>query len=346
MAALLAREGRLPDTNAGAAPVLRTARVFSRPVSTKSSSNPPGELRVLVGPTAAGKSALAMALAERCGAELVSLDSMQVYRGMDLGTAKPSAEERGRVRHHMLDLVDPDERYDVQRFLADLEPVRADLAARGARALFVGGTAFYLKALTHGLFEGPPTDRALRARLEAEARELGSPALHARLVELDPDSAARLHPNDEKRVVRALEVLEQTGRRLSEWQREWRDDQGEGQTGRPRLLVGVGHEVEQLDRRIRARTERMLDAGWPEEAARIRAGCGFGPTAVQALGYAEVLRLVDGELTRAACVEAVALRTRQFARKQRTWYRKFPEIEWVGGELEQQLEAARRHLGW
>lgn len=305
---------------------------------------PRAELCALVGPTAAGKSALALALAERAGAELVSLDSMQVYRGMDIGTAKPSAEERARVPHHMLDLVDPVERYDVQRFLADLEPVLAGIAERGGRALLVGGTAFYLKVLTHGLFEGPPSDLELRARLEAEAAALGSPAMHARLSELDPQSAERLHPNDRKRVVRALEVLEQTGRRLSDWQREWRDEGGQGRAGRARRLVGVGHATPDLDARIRERTGRMLDAGWAEEARAVREGCGFGPTAVQALGYAQVLRWVDGELTRGECSQEIALRTRQFARKQRTWYRKFEEIVWLEGEgsVEQALAA----FGW
>ncbi len=300
-----------------------------------------GDLRAIVGPTAAGKSDLALELAERAGAELVSLDSMQVYVGMDVGTAKPDAAMRARVPHHMLDLVTPDERYDVQRFLADLEPVLADLAARGRRALFVGGTAFYLKVLTHGMFEGPDVDPELRARLEEEARELGPEALHARVAAVDPGVAGRLHPNDTRRLVRALEVHAQTGRSLSDWQREWEASN----PGRPRRLVGVGHAVPDLDARILARARAMLDAGWPEEAARVRERWGFGPTAIQALGYAEVLRLVDGELDREACAREVALRTRQFARKQRTWYRKFPEIEWLPPEGDR-VGLALRALGW
>lgn len=300
-----------------------------------------GDLCAIVGPTAAGKSDLALEVAERAGAELVSLDSMQVYRGMDIGTAKPDEAMRARVPHHMLDLVTPDERYDVQRFLGDLAPVLAELAERGRRALFVGGTAFYLKALTHGLFEGPDVDPGLRARLEEEARELGPEALHARVAAVDPASAARLHPNDTRRLVRALEVHAQTGRALSDWQREW---EGQG-AGRPRRLVGVGHTVPDLDARILARARVMLDAGWPEEAARVRERWGFGPTAIQALGYAEVLRMVDGELDREECAREIALRTRQFARKQRTWYRKFEEITWLpsaGDRVGLALEA----LGW
>jgi len=266
---------------------------------------------------------------------------MQVYTGMDIGTAKPDDAMRARVPHHMLDLVTPDERYDVQRFLGDLEPVLEDLASRGRRVLFVGGTAFYLKVLTHGMFQGPDVDPALRARLEEEARVLGPEALHAEVQRVDPASAARLHPNDTRRLVRALEVHAQTGRALSDWQQEWE----EREPGRPRRLVGVGHAVEDLDARILERARAMLAQGWPEEAERVRSRWGFGPTAIQALGYAEVLRLVDGELDLEACAREVALRTRQFARKQRTWYRKFVEIDWVpaGGD---RVAHALRALGW
>ena len=310
----------------------------------------PGGLRALVGPTASGKSELALAVAERCGAEIVSLDSMQVYRRMDVGTAKPDAAMQRRVPHHMVDLVPPSERYDVQRFLADLRPLLAELEERGARALFVGGTAFYLKVLTHGLFEGPPANLELRERLKQEAAELGNEALHARLAAVDPPSAERLHANDVRRVVRALEVHEETGRALSEWQREW-GWRGQGDAaGRERYLVGVGHEAPELDARIECRARRMLEAGWIEEAVAIREDPGFGPTAIQALGYAEVLRHADGELDREECVLEIALRTRQFARRQRTWYRKFPEIRWLVGSPEEDLERltaeAARALRW
>lgn len=295
-------------------------------------------LRALVGPTASGKSDLALAVAEAAGAEVVSLDSMQVYRRMDIGTAKPDAEMRARVPHHMIDLVDANERYDIQRFLGDLEPVLEAVRERGVRALVVGGTAFWLKALTHGLFDGPVADLELRERLEAEARELGAAALHERLARLDPSSAARLHPNDVRRVVRALEVLEQTGRPLSEWQREWGWEGRGDPRGRERCLVGVGHATSDLDARIEARTRAMLERGWVEEAVAVREDPGFGPTAIQALGYAQVLRHADGELEREACVAEIALRTRQFARRQRTWYRKFPEIRWLEGAVEEELE--------
>jgi tRNA dimethylallyltransferase len=311
---------------------------------------PSGELCALIGPTAAGKTELSTLVAERAGAEIVSLDSMQVYTGMDIGTAKPTLEERAGIPHHMLDLVTPDVRYDVQRFLRDLQPILESIEARGKRALFVGGTAFYLKVLTHGLFDGPEVDPALRARLEGELVEVGAQAFHDKLAAVDPASAERLHPNDGRRVVRALEVLEQTGRTLSDWQREWREESGERSAGTDRRLVGVGHAVPDLDSRILKRSKLMLDAGWPEEAKRVRDTTGFGETSVQALGYSQVLRLVDGELNRADCASEIALRTRQFARKQRTWYRKFEEIQWLEGVVEQDQErmvlAALEAFGW
>ena len=285
----------------------------------------------LIGPTATGKSRLALAVAERTGAEIVSLDSMQVYRGMDVGTAKPSAQDRARARHHMLDLVEPNERFDVRRYLQELEPVLAGARTRGVRALFVGGTGFYLKAVLSGIFEGPEVDLELRARIEHRVREIGSERAHLELSRADPLSAARIHANDTKRLVRALEVLEQTGRPLSDWQREWGWHGEPGPTAEIAAapILGLDAPDPELDRRIAVRAREMLAAGWPEEAARIRSTTGFGPTSVQALGYAEALALHDREVEAAACAEAIARKTRRFARKQRTWYRKFAGVSWL-----------------
>ncbi len=280
----------------------------------------------LVGPTASGKSALALQVAERAGAEILSLDSMLVYRGMDVGTAKPGPDERLRVRHHLVDLVGPSERYDVARWLADARAALADVRSRGARAFFVGGTGFYLAALLRGLFEGPPTDLALRKRLEERRLAIGAEAFHAALALVDAHAASRLHPRDAKRVVRALEVYEQTGRTLSQWQRQW----AEGPTPRAARarLAGLRVPDAELDRRIRERAREMLDRGWLQEARALREREPLGPTAAQALGYAEVLELADGRIDEAQALERIALRTRRFARRQRTWYRKFP-ITWL-----------------
>ncbi len=301
-------------------------------------------LVALIGPTASGKSAVALHVAEACGAEIVSLDSMQVYRGMDVGTAKPDAAERARVPHHMLDLADPSERYDVTRFLSDLEEAVTSIRARGRRALFVGGTGFYLKVLSAGLFRGPDVDPVLRAELEQRARDSGPQALHAELARADPISAAKLHPNDVKRVVRALEVWQQTGKPLSAWQTQWGSA-----TFAARTLVGLEVAVPELDRRIARRAREMLAAGWPAEAARVRDTTGFGPTAAQALGYAEALAVHDGELDALEAARRIALSTRQFARRQRTWYRKFPDARWIAAENRAPADLAgevQRALGW
>lgn len=310
-------ENSAPDPRSG--PAEGTPR---RPDGAEPDPLERGPLCFLVGPTAAGKSALALAVAERAGAEILSLDSMSVYRGLDVGTAKPTAAERARVPHHLIDLVEPHETYSVQRYVDDARRALGAIAARGRRALFVGGTGLYLKALVHGLFEGPPIDPAVRAGWNERAEREGSPVLWQELARADPESADRIHPNDRKRVVRALETLEQTGRPLSDWQREW----GADRPGRPRRIVGLSVAPAALDAAIRARVERMLAAGWPDEVRRLGR---LGPTAGQALGYAEVRALVDGRIDRATCVERIALRTRQFARRQRTWFRSFPEIRWI-----------------
>jgi tRNA dimethylallyltransferase len=286
-------------------------------------------LDFLVGPTAVGKTAFALELCARSGERIVSLDSMQVYRGMDIGTAKPTPAERARVPHSCLDLVEPSERYDVRRYLADAARACAEIDAAGRKALFVGGTGLYLKALARGLFGGPEADLELRARLEARALAHGTPTLHAELRRRDPPSAERIHPNDRKRVLRALEVLEQTGRPLSDWQREW-GWHGAVPGGRPPRpvrpvrIVWLDLPPEVLDERIRARVQAMLAGGWVEEARSIRAGCGFGPTAIQALGYREVLALADGLRQRAQVEEELVRLTRGFVRRQRTWFRSFP----------------------
>jgi tRNA dimethylallyltransferase len=285
----------------------------------------PSVLRALVGPTAAGKSALALDLAERHGLELLSLDSMLVYRGMDIGTAKPSAAELARVPHHLIDLVEPRVAFSAQLYLEHAARAEAQLAARGVRGLYAGGTALYLKALVSGLFEGPAPEPQLRAQLARRVREQGADALHAELARVDPQSAARIHPRDEKRVLRALEVQLQTGRALSDWQRQW----GAAERERPRRLVGLQVEGPELEARIRERTRALLESGWAREALELEQGGGLGPSARQAIGYAEALELARGTLDFEQALARIALRTRQFARRQRTWLRRFPEIRWV-----------------
>ncbi|MEO0663576.1 MAG: tRNA (adenosine(37)-N6)-dimethylallyltransferase MiaA, partial [Planctomycetota bacterium] len=288
-------------------------------------------LLFLVGTTASGKSRLGLELAERLDAEIVSLDSMSVYRGMDVGTAKPSPAERERVPHHLIDVADPRDTFDLQAYLGLVRDALRGIHARGRRALFVGGTGLYLAALLRGLFDGPETDPRVRARVEASGT---TEELWKRLEEVDPESAARIHPNDRRRTVRALEVFEQTGERLSELQaraKEARWEDGAGAREQRARVLGIRWPVDELDERIRARTRAMLEARWADEALALAAAGGLGKSAGQALGYREALALGRGEIGFEEAVEVIALRTRQFARRQRTWFRRF-EVRWVEGE--------------
>jgi len=294
---------------------------------------------ILTGPTACGKSALALELAERVGAEVVALDSMTVYRGMDVGTAKPTPAERGRVPHHLIDVLDPWESLTVAWWLGRAEEACRDVAARGKRPLFVGGTPFYLKALLHGLFPGPPADEDLRRALEAEAERDGLAALHARLAAVDPKTAARLHPNDVRRVVRALEVYELTGKPISAWQQTWDTPAFAESPAAAPPPVAIPAVVLELPRevlydRINRRVDTMLAAGWLEEVRRLRdLPRPLSREARQALGYRELLAHLDG--TGPAWPETVELirtHTRQFAKRQLTWFRHLPTLAPVVAE--------------
>ncbi len=284
---------------------------------------------ILTGPTACGKTALALATAPRLGAEVVAMDSMTVYRGMDVGTAKPTTAERAAVPHHLVDDLDPWESGTVAWWLGRAAAVCAELAARGKRALFVGGTPFYLKALLHGLFDGPPGDPDLRRRLEAEAEAVGKDELHARLTAVDAKTAARLHPNDVRRVVRALEVFELTGKPISSWQQGWDTAAFAGDAAPPpapipAVVLELSRDV--LYDRINRRVGAMLAAGWLDEARRLRERP-ISREARQALGYRELWDYLD---TPGASLDATAdlirTHTRQFAKRQLTWFRHLPTL--------------------
>lgn len=278
----------------------------------------------LSGPTAAGKTDLAVGLARRLDAEIVSVDSMAVYRGLDVGTAKPGPEVRAAVPHHGLDLVGPDAAFSVAQWLRAAAAAVADCRDRGRRILFVGGTPLYLRALRDGLAPLPGADPSLRARLLDEAATLGSGALHARLAAIDPPAAARIHPHDLRRVVRGLEVAETTGRPLSA---------AFAPTPHPvfaRQLLVVDVPRRELGRRIDARVERMFAGGIVEETrAALDLPGGIGPTARQAAGYAETLELLAGRIDRAGAIRRTQARTRQLAKRQLTWLRSFPNAVWI-----------------
>ncbi|HKI33313.1 MAG TPA: tRNA (adenosine(37)-N6)-dimethylallyltransferase MiaA [Gemmataceae bacterium] len=291
---------------------------------------------VLTGPTGSGKSALAVELAERLGAEVVSMDSMALYRGMDVGTAKPDADQRRRVPHHLIDVLDPWESASVAWWLARAAECVREIEGRGRRALVVGGTPLYLKALLHGLFDGPPADPELRQRLTEEAERLGGAALHARLAVVDPASAARLHPNDVRRVVRALEVWQLTGRPLSAWQTQWSIPVLSTQysvLGTPRVLC-LDVPRDELYARIDARVVQMFGAGLLDEAAALRRlPRPLSREAAKAVGYAEAFACLDGRATRDQTIRLVQTRSRQLAKRQLTWFRQMPACRPATREL-------------
>jgi tRNA dimethylallyltransferase len=296
----------------------------------------------LVGPTASGKTAAGIEAALHIGAEILSLDSMSLYRGMDIGTAKPTPQERARVPHHLIDIAEPHEAFSTGRYVEAAEGAVAEIAARGKRPLFVGGTALYLKALTEGFFHGPSADWGLRNRLIAEAGERGVPVLHERLKGVDPAAAARIHPNDLRRIVRALEVHASTGRPISEQQTQWGR---EAQPGRLCHIVGIRRERTDLHERINRRVDAMFASGLVEEVRRLLADPrGISHAAGQFVGYREVIAHLRGETTLDECIERVKARTRQFAKRQLTWFRSFPQIQWVDAGPESSTREITREV--
>jgi len=283
------------------------------------------EVFFLVGPTASGKTAVALELAAIIPVEIISLDSMNVYRGMDIGTAKPTPAQRERVPHHLIDLVDPNESFSVGRYAAEVTRVIAKIAERGKYPLFVGGTPLYLKVMTSGLFSGPSADWELRGTLHERAENEGTRALHEELRHVDALSAETIHPNDLKRIVRALEVFYKTGRPISELRTEWSDPR----TGRRSLIAGIARDRHELYRRIETRVDEMFAAGLVEEVQSLLAKFGtLGREASQALGYKEMLAYLAGEQDLESTVALVKRNTRRMAKRQLTWFRSFDNIRW------------------
>lgn len=294
---------------------------------------------VLTGPTGSGKSQLGIELAEVLDAEIVSMDSMALYRGMDLGTAKPTPEQQRQIPHHLIDVLDPWESSSVAWWLRQAETVCQAITTRGRRPLIVGGTPLYLKALLYGLFAGPPADADLRRRLEAEAETLGPMALHARLAAIDPASARRLHPNDVRRVVRALEVYELTGTPLSAWQTQWPTSSARTLSeDSPPAVLWLDLPRAELYERIDRRVEEMFAAGLVEEVRRLRSQTRpLSREAAQALGYKEVFAYLDGQASLAETVHEVQTRSRNFAKRQITWFRHLPGVRPATKELTRTL---------
>jgi tRNA dimethylallyltransferase len=281
---------------------------------------------VIAGPTAGGKSALALELAGLFKAEIINADSMQVYRYLDIGTAKPTQEERKSVPHHLIDILYPDEEFSAALYREEAQRAIADVQARGRRAMVVGGTGLYIKALTSGLIRGGEVDPAIRSRLQAEAQAGGRERLYQRLREVDHPTAERLHPHDTYRIIRALEVYERTGSPISALRKRHLFQEGPYQC----LKIGVQVEREELYGRIDKRVDEMIKQGLKEEVERILE-MGYAPSlkAMQSLGYKQIINHLQGVYDLAEAIRLIKRDTRRYARRQVTWFKADPEIRWI-----------------
>ena len=304
----------------------------------------PPRIVVIVGPTGAGKTRLSLAIAEHVGGEVVSADSQQVYIGMDIGTGKATADERARVTHHLLDVVHPNEEMTAQRFVELADAAIADITSRGRSAIVCGGTGLYVRSLLLGLFAGPPASAELRAELAAFANQHGTAALHAELAKIDPAAAQKIDPNDEKRIIRALEVFRLTGETMSAHQAK--HDHRSLPLRYDARIVGLSPERELLYRNIDARVDQMLEAGLEAEVARLRAAGYIPPLrSQQAIGYAELHDVVEGRVTRARAIELIKRNSRHYARRQLSWYRADTTITWYPDSAAVDLSEMERYLG-
>jgi len=307
-----------------------------------SGATPPPTL-ILAGPTAVGKTELAVELARRHGYELVSADSMQVYRGLEIGTGQPTPEQLRGVPLHGCGALDPAEPFSVKHFVDLCAEYAQAIRSRGRTPLFVGGSGMYLRALRWGLFEAPPVPISLRRRLRKDVETLGVQALHARLSRLDPAAAGRIPATDPVRIVRALEVAETSGRSITSLQTQWPARRARF----PHRLIVLTCPRAALARRINRRVEAMLAKGWIEEVRRLLES-GRDPTlhCFKALGYRQVLSHLAGGMTRPALVAEIQAKTRQFARRQLTWLRKEADARWIAHGGEDPLQALSAAENW
>lgn len=293
----------------------------------------------LTGATAVGKTEIGLVLAQRLGAEIISLDSMTIYRGMDIGTAKPSVEQQAVVPHHLIDIINPDQEYSINGYLEAVHAKIAEIRGRGNEVLFVGGTPLYLKALLRGLNSGPPANWELREAIEAEVAEIGNQALYERLEQLDPVAASQIHPNDTRRLIRAVEVFRATGQPISHHQLHFE----QGNTAEAcRVFVLQRPREEQYDR-INRRVDGMIESGLLDEVRALTAnGHSLGRTASQAVGYREAIEHLGGGSLEDMLTK-IKTRTRRFAKRQGTWFRSLSECRFVdlsGEVVAEQLAGA------
>jgi tRNA dimethylallyltransferase len=289
---------------------------------------------LLAGPTAVGKTELALEIAMRFGAEIVNADSMQIYRRMDIGTAKPTPEQRALVPHHLLDVVDPDEPFDAARFAELARPVIETLRGQGKIPLIVGGTGLYMKVLTKGICTGAPGDQEVRRQLLRELEDQGLASLHEELLRVDPDAGRRIHPHDRQRILRALEVHRLTGSPLSLRQSQHRFNERIYRT----IKIFLYRERNVLYERINRRVQQMVDEGLLEEVRRLLER-GFGPELkpMQSLGYKQMAAYLRGACSWDSAVSEMRRVTRQYAKRQLTWFRGDPEFRWFPAENRREI---------
>jgi tRNA dimethylallyltransferase len=291
---------------------------------------------LILGVTASGKARLGHELARARAGEIISVDSMKVYRRMDIGTAKPSREAQQQVRYHLIDVVEPSESFSVGLFLDKALAAIEDIRSRGRTVVAVGGTALYIKALLYGLFEGPGGDEQVRAELRERAAEEGLASLHAELHRIDPEAADRINPNDAKRIIRALEVYRLTGKPISSLQRQF-------EAGRPRhdwTIIGVRREKAVESRRINTRVKKMIDLGLVDEVRSLLAE--EKPLSQQArcaIGYAEIIAHLEGRMSLEDAIELIKKNTRRLAKGQRTWFKTFRDVRWIDVGAEESPES-------
>ena len=280
---------------------------------------------VICGPTGIGKTWVGIRLAEKLGGEIISADSMQIYRYMDIGTAKPTADEQSRIFHHMIDIADPDEDFDTVRFAEMAREKVMQLHQRGVIPVVVGGTGLYIKALLQGLFQSHPVDPQIRERLMQEAAENQGGFLYDRLKQIDPDTADRLHPNDAYRIIRALETIEATGRSIS----EHHQDHGFADEPFNALKIGLQMDRQKLYNRIDQRVDLMLAAGFFDEVKKLL-GMGYPADlkSMQSIGYRHIIEVIEGSLSRDEAVRTLKRDTRRFAKRQFTWFGADQQVRW------------------
>jgi tRNA dimethylallyltransferase len=288
----------------------------------------------IVGPTASGKSALALSLARERKGEIVSCDSLQVYRGLDIGSAKPTVEQRRAVPHHLIDVVDPDQDFSAADYARLARAALAQIGARGGQPIVAGGTGLYLRALRRGLFEGPSRDPELRRRLERMAQRHGDARLHRLLAHVDPEAAARIEPGDRVRVVRALEVYQATGRPLTDHHRAGTP----ALEGHEWLVVGLNPPRDALLRAVEARTRAMMEAGLVDETRALLARYPAPPRPLRAIGYRQAAAVVRGEQTVDQAQRDIVKETMRYAKRQMTWFRHQEDVRWCAGLEEAQRE--------